>query len=727
MKTYKSFAIKLFLILTPVFFLNAGLLEENRAARIDTYVASNNDIAKKYSIYIIKTGDITPTRAEVQSLSNLSNDKFTTFSKDVCTVGSTYCSESGGITVTVSSTQVILTDILKDTNDEVKVLFENSNETDEDSELASNFSTVTYSLSDGAQAIWSARVEIDADANKIWSDTYADLPATGDETKLYYVPNGKDGIDVYRWDVATNDYIKINTITGSTTDSSSSDSSSTFTCLKNIDTYATLEAIKGEEGWCARFNEDDKMSTYYWDVSTSKWIIKGGGTVASLVLFNEDGTIEILTDRDADVKWFDSVGGSTVDLKNIMGNNVVVQRKAHYWASESEITIPLLHLGVSGDRYVYIADTIADLPAVETDGSVAWLKQNNGGAGFEGTNLIPEAIYYDGEWMNYVPFVEYLATKGNGAFGKYFAGETKSYFEIASAMESDGTHLSWNEDTSVSTKPIIFTQGDRNSLPEALNSDNRYLTLIFGDDPAYTVSGINSEFVVQAGGFLKEWFYSTSGLTTHNLLDGAIITIDSTTTNYNLAADVHTRFGSYIPYIRLINNATIGGSGIGGTDTTGLIPGQTALFIDTFPTGSIIEIINNGNIYGGSGNGGFGNRCNASLVRGHDGGTAIRVDGEFDISVTNNGNIYGGGGGGRGNSNSCYCDVSKNGGNGQGYSYGVNAYRGPAGGSHGCNSGVSGASWGQPGSGGSLGGYYLENVSSTATINWITTGTRLGR
>lgn len=81
-----------------------------------------------------------------------------------------------------------------------------------------------------------------------------------------------------------------------------------------------------------------------------------------------------------------------------------------------------------------------------------------------------------------------------------------------------------------------------------------------------------------------------------------------------------------------------------------------ALDIGQFPTGTVIEIVNSGNIYGASGGAGVGGTVfNAAVgaaggaTNGGTGGDAIKANYlNQTVTITNNGVVYGGGGGGGG-------------------------------------------------------------------------------
>ena len=111
-----------------------------------------------------------------------------------------------------------------------------------------------------------------------------------------------------------------------------------------------------------------------------------------------------------------------------------------------------------------------------------------------------------------------------------------------------------------------------------------------------------------------------------------LMSIDSNTTDYNLLSTFTTQFGA--PAGAVYIQLTVGAVTVGSS-------AAAALTVGSFPTGSRIFIINNGDIRGAGGAGG------AAYAAGAAGTVAIDASGNT-VTVTNNGTIYGGGGGGGG-------------------------------------------------------------------------------
>ncbi len=121
-----------------------------------------------------------------------------------------------------------------------------------------------------------------------------------------------------------------------------------------------------------------------------------------------------------------------------------------------------------------------------------------------------------------------------------------------------------------------------------------------------------------------------------NTMELIELTQASTVTNYNLFG----RAGSPTEavHVRLTNTGTIG-----ATST-----GTAALRILGFPSGSIVEIINQGEIQGAGGDGGDAGSSNSGAGGdGGNGGDAIEADQDFTLNNLG-GAIRGGGGGGGG-------------------------------------------------------------------------------
>lgn len=122
------------------------------------------------------------------------------------------------------------------------------------------------------------------------------------------------------------------------------------------------------------------------------------------------------------------------------------------------------------------------------------------------------------------------------------------------------------------------------------------------------------------------------------------ITINSDINNLSLSNYIkYTISGSKWDGVLPVELTLIVDSGI----TIGSVDSVTPAFtVEKFPSGSVIDIINNGFIQGAGGIGGAGGANDTVGEKGGDGGIALLLNNQ--VSITNNGRILGGGGGGGG-------------------------------------------------------------------------------
>lgn len=220
-------------------------------------------------------------------------------------------------------------------------------------------------------------------------------------------------------------------------------------------------------------------------------------------------------------------------------------------------------------------------------------------------------------------------------------------------------------------------------------------------------------------------FYGLSAINYFNLNQ----TITTDTNRY----DLHTQLtnagwnGSDLVYVTITINT---GIVIYSDDTS---PSSPALSIPyTIPSGSVINIINNGYIIGMGGAAG-----NKSSFGGRPGGTALST--KIPVTITNNGTIgggggggsvvisstfiYGGGGGRTGRVNSAG-GTSTSGQNGQ---PGTFTSAGEGSGNIAAGGTNAGGNWGEAGkTGSSNGGAGGKAVAGNSHITWISTGTIMG-
>jgi hypothetical protein len=230
-------------------------------------------------------------------------------------------------------------------------------------------------------------------------------------------------------------------------------------------------------------------------------------------------------------------------------------------------------------------------------------------------------------------------------------------------------------------------------------------------------------------------------------------TISSNTIDYNLYNDMITNGWNGISAVSA--SVTINGGVYVYASTTSTY----AFNIGSFPTGSVINVVNNGVIAGRGGSGGAGSNGSQAAGQGLAAGPALYT--ASSVTITNNG-IIGGGGGGGGGGGACVAkgSVGGSGGGGgivfgpagAGSNYLVSAPAGTAGtltalgpggasASNGNRVGGAGGDGGSYGSAGSTGGngntgttFNLGAAGGAAGacvvgnsyITWSATGTRYG-
>jgi len=250
-----------------------------------------------------------------------------------------------------------------------------------------------------------------------------------------------------------------------------------------------------------------------------------------------------------------------------------------------------------------------------------------------------------------------------------------------------------------------------------------------------------------ASGTIK-WsdFYGESSVISLNLV------ISANTNNYNVFSAATALYGAALPgptaVTLTINAGVVVGSAVSvsGVNQNRLqtIAGP-AITSGTFPAGSTLTIINNGEVIGAGGGGGSYLTPNATtrLRGGHyAGGDALLI--QLTTSITNNNLIAGGGGGGAGGDGSGGNSIGGGGGAGSVPGYGGFGYPSAAGyGSRGTKFagglGTHGNTY--PATGGALGqnGIYGGNFNSTghtgragayvdgaSFVTWLVNGDRRG-
>jgi hypothetical protein len=120
-----------------------------------------------------------------------------------------------------------------------------------------------------------------------------------------------------------------------------------------------------------------------------------------------------------------------------------------------------------------------------------------------------------------------------------------------------------------------------------------------------------------------------------------VVNINNSSNNYNLATQLYAQYPNAPTNQPICVQATI----FSGVTLSSNTTNQPAFSTGNLPAGSLVAIINNGNIIGKGGNGGTAYSPTANTTgAGFNGGNAIDLS--VDASIQNNFNIYGGGGGG---------------------------------------------------------------------------------
>lgn len=206
--------------------------------------------------------------------------------------------------------------------------------------------------------------------------------------------------------------------------------------------------------------------------------------------------------------------------------------------------------------------------------------------------------------------------------------------------DSVWTQLTINQ-TSGPIQPIAFTI--LNTLPQGM-------TAVFTTNPL-TGSG-NTTLILHATPFTPAGVYpiiiqAVCGNSVHNLIYTVtvepcyLVNVNNSINNYNLA----TAFYAAYPSVPTNQPVCILATVQPGVTVTSNATNQPAFTTGNLPAGSIVAIVNNGNIIGKGGDGGTAYSPTAGTTgAGFNGGNALNLT--LNTTVINNFNIYGGGGGG---------------------------------------------------------------------------------
>ncbi|UXR66028.1 cadherin-like domain-containing protein [Bdellovibrio bacteriovorus] len=138
---------------------------------------------------------------------------------------------------------------------------------------------------------------------------------------------------------------------------------------------------------------------------------------------------------------------------------------------------------------------------------------------------------------------------------------------------------------------------------------------------------------------------STVATVNVSITDAVVLAAIATdTTNYNIYSQAVSQYNGTVAS----SNRTFVVTVNGGVKVSSADPSLPAMRTGSLSTGARVRLINNGWIVGAAGAGGFAPAGTAGAQRmGQHGGTAFKIDDiHAQISILNNGMIYGGGGGG---------------------------------------------------------------------------------
>ena len=370
-------------------------------------------------------------------------------------------------------------------------------------------------------------------------------------------------------------------------------------------------------GQCAKLPDEDgeTYSNYTYEESLNKWLKESGGTSGAVLLVNEDVSLNNLLDR-SDPKVFSSPSGSTVTIiGNVLGiptATIGVQRKLEYWRSDVSHNIASYNGVANAD--LYIADDITKLP-IAKDGSVAWFSSSVAPL-YVGNENYPEAYYIGTQWYMAVSSLDELVNKADSTIdSRYYVKETGKIFRSMGKDNTFNAYPYWEQDDSLLDR-IRITRGDRSDLPVASSSSMKYLTYMLGSstdnsgdvDLSYTVNGVDSSYIsTNSYGKLKQWFYSTTGTITNDMLDR----VASGSQTFDSSGTFITPLGWFSVRVYMVG----GGGGGAMTDDRGAgggYAGQSKVLDISVTSNSSISVIV----------GGGGGRTCSRYSRGTNGGSS---------------------------------------------------------------------------------------------------------
>lgn len=535
------------------------LMAAARAVEVNEYVKKETALIDRINRYIMETGDTTPTRGEIMAHFSLSSDVFTNYLKEQCTLAGAICSPAtGGIKIAVTKQKITLSNSLGanplSLPSSVRSLYQSSQYRDPLSMVSADMLTTDIPLSSAAQSVWSIKEKVDSNSNTIWKTT---PPVAGDGTdtsKLVYVPNGDGTVSIYKWNSITGQWEVIGTSGGGSSGSGGSGSSNGgYTYVFPEGSGFDPNKTPCNDGETASV-QSSKYALDYVCIG-SKWIAKSTNLDSSALkslqtVSGELVSLNQLLDRvtDENLKYFSFGRGSNVVISHNLFSSAAVKfnKGSLFWQSDSGTPVngvPNYNgTGTINGKYAFVAEKIDDLNNANAgnDGDVAWLRTINNmdytsTSRFLGDGTKPEAIKKSGKWIFFVDKLESLVTKVPGALNDTITGlgvlvdETRAtttypmFYYPCPGVVSGCSNEFWGTSSYNGAGGLVVTKGSRSDLPLAVSSTRVNLTGLKGVEPSYTTTGVDSTYAYSASDttakFFKQWFYSTTGTITNNLLE----------------------------------------------------------------------------------------------------------------------------------------------------------------------------------------------------------------
>lgn len=480
-------------------------VEKARAVKVENQLKSVNFLTNLSVRYINETLDTTPTRGEIQTYFSKGVSIFRNYRNEDCTNTAGICDDNinGGIKLIFDNVtqkiefQNIMGDVvtlspLELSNYQEYVKYESI------PELSTDNASLYFDFINFPSLENTLKVIDEANTN---TSVTASLTAPTDITQHWYKPNGDGSFNLHLYNATDGvwvDKTKLSSLSKDTTIFLSEDGFNKSTTPGFI---GEKSLVQSNNGW-AEYVHDG-----------TKWTILN----SSSTIGDTSSTIDPLLNRGAN-QWYDADVDTEITVSSLFSNSAVTFLKStDYWVSTSKVNVSSYNNMGTIIRNTYLTHDKTLLPAEEV-GAVAYTTQNNG-VGFEGDNQKYE-LYYDGTtWQNVIYTLDDLVTKANITFGRYWDIETQSFFEnMGYAVDSTvNTYTYWQEDKGAAPDYIVISRGDRSELPIATDVDRKSYTYILGNEPTYTLDGLNTVYIKTDGTKIKYWYFTNSSNATRKL------------------------------------------------------------------------------------------------------------------------------------------------------------------------------------------------------------------